>query len=763
LTVLDEVSGLAFNPLDYVMTAEDATIYTSTIPFQVGAVIKYRYTRHGTSNVSEHLSNGEPVRYRLYHVEGPGVVQDTLSCWTDTQFTGNIGRVAGQIKDNSSGQPIPNILVTAGGAQAFTKADGSYLIEGLPEGVHNLVAYALDGTYNTYQQGAEIAKNSTTPASINLSYADTVMVVFSVTVPEITPSEAPLRLAGNLYQLGNTFADLSGGVSLIASRMPLLNKLPDGRYAVALNLPVGAYIEYKYTLGDGLWNAEHSFQGSLMTRHFLVPNTDIQVNDTVSNWGIQQGAPIQFDITVPSYTQVNEGVSIQFNPGFGWLEPLPTWSTMNSQGQPIHRFILLSPLEILGTIQYRICRADQCGIADDRSTSGANPLGNMVNPGALPQIIIYRVSDWNWYQSISQQASIPNVAINQHGLDFLAGISFDQSYHPSWGTHVNDGIDMVNNLGANWLIIRPTWSFSHTQSPMLAILPSQDILLPELTSYITRADNLGINVGLYPTPNFPVSTNQWWAESPRDFSWWIVWFENYTQFILHHVDIANQNNVEAVIIGGDWINPALPDGTLRDGTSSGVPADADYRWRSLIAQIRQRYQGSLIWALSYPESVQDPPSFINQFDRIIVEWSASLSDAKNPSVTDLHHAASRILDQEILPFSQSIGKPIIIAVEYPSADGSSTGCISIGDSCIPAGSLSTSYPDLSEADEDLQEQADLYNAIFLAVNERDWLTGVISMGFFPPVALHDPSLSVYGKPAAGVLWYWYPRLLGDQP
>jgi hypothetical protein len=764
LTILDEVSGLAFNPTDYVMTSDDAIHLTVILPFQLGSVIKYRYTRHGTSSVIEHQSNGQPVRYRIYHVEGPGVVQDTLSRWTDTFYTGNTGRITGQITDSASRQPIPNLLITAGGAQAFTKGDGSYLIDGLPEGIHNLVAYAIDGMYQTYQQGAIIAANSTTPASFSLSQNDTVPVVFSVTVPTNTPAEAPLRLAGNLYQLGNTFADLSGGVSTLASRMPVLNKLPDGHYETVINLPTGAYIEYKYTLGDGLWNAEHNPDGALITRRFIVPSSNSHMTDTVSNWGRLQVAPITFDVTVPAYTPASEGVSIQFNPGFGWLQPLPMWSASSLKGQSIWRFILISPLEVLETIQYRICRADQCGIADDRNTRGTNPVGNIVNTGGLPQTIIYTVSEWAWYQSASQQASIPNVSINSHGVDFIAGISFDSYFHPSWGSHVNNAIEMVRNLGANWLILSPTWSLTSLQTPVSEILPSQDIFWADLSSYITRADNLGLEVGIYPALNFPLDPDRWWQDSPRDFSWWVIWFEHYTQFILHHAEIARQLNVEALIMGGDWVSPALPHGTLVDGSLSEVPADAEYRWRAIIDQIRERYSGTLIWVLSYPEGVHNPPAFIEEFDKVIINWSAPLSDVENPSVTELYTEAARILDQEIKPISQSIGKPIILAVMYPSADGSSSSCITASNgTCVLAKDLSTTNPETAHVNLDLQEQADLYNSLFLAVNEREWITGLISVGFFPPVALHDPSLSIYDKPAGGVLWYWFPRLQGNQP
>jgi hypothetical protein len=37
---------------------------------------------------------------------------------------------------------------------------------------------------------------------------------------------------------------------------------------------------------------------------------------------------------------------------------------------------------------------------------------------------------------------------------------------------------------------------------------------------------------------------------------------------------------------------------------------------------------------------------------------------------------------------------------------------------------------------------------------------VVSRGYYPPAALRDKSASVHGKPAADILWYWFPRMLG---
>jgi hypothetical protein len=99
---------------------------------------------------------------------------------------------------------------------------------------------------------------------------------------------------------------------------------------------------------------------------------------------------------------------------------------------------------------------------------------------------------------------------------------------------------------------------------------------------------------------------------------------------------------------------------------------------------------------------------------------------------------------------------------YPSTDGSSKGCLPLTDGeCLPFSELSQSGQDYSDLAVDLAEQADIYNALLLSVNERQWISGLISEGYYPPAILHDFSTSVHGKPAGGVLWYWYQMIGGE--
>jgi hypothetical protein len=110
-----------------------------------------------------------------------------------------------------------------------------------------------------------------------------------------------------------------------------------------------------------------------------------------------------------------------------------------------------------------------------------------------------------------------------------------------------------------------------------------------------------------------------------------------------------------------------------------------------------------------------------------------------------------LLDNEIHPFQIALQKPIFLAVAYPSVDNAASASYPVSALFKPGSTL---------APVNLQAQTDLYQALLMAVNERAWVGGFVSRGYYPPVALQDGSASVHGKPAANVLWYWFPRFLG---
>jgi len=339
----------------------------------------------------------------------------------------------------------------------------------------------------------------------------------------------------------------------------------------------------------------------------------------------------------------------------------------------------------------------------------------------------------------------------------MTGLEFQSTYSPIWGPDLVRGFENAVMLKAGWVILSPTWSAIRSDPPRLDQIPGDDLSFPEVSSLVLQARSRELNVALFPTIRFPASASQWVQQAPRDFKWWVSWNAMYRKFLLHYADIASQNGASALIIGGEWISPYLPGGILADGSSSNVPSDAEGTWRSMLQEVRSKFNGILIWALPYPSGLKNIPPFLDAVDRIYLIWTASLAQDGNATEEVLYNKAAALLDSDVLPLQQRFGKPVILAIDYPSVDGATTGCLpAVEGGCLDFTQLDRPNTDQLQLTLDLDEQALAYNAIMLAVNERPWIAGVVSHGYFPLAPLQDKSTSVNGKPAAGVLWYWYP-------
>jgi hypothetical protein len=757
LSVVDEVTGLAMNPANSPMTMVDVLHYTVTVPFAINSVVKYRYVRQSTLPVLEDDTLDRPVRYRMVYVNASGAVQDFVASWIDSPFSGSTGRVTGTVVD-PAGAPLTNILVVLGGEQTLTDSTGTFVFDSVLPGTQNLVAYAMDGTYTTFQQGVTIAADKRTRPTATMTAAPLVSVVFTLIVPVGTSPTVPIRLAGNLLQLGNTFADLNGGLSTVATRMPAMTFMADGRYTLTLSLPAGADIHYKYTLGDGFWNAEHISGGAFVVRQLVVPQVSgpVMVSDMVATWQAGPSAPITFEVNVPANTPISDIVSIQFNP-YGWTEPIPMWPLGGNRWA----YTLYSPLNMLGSFEYRYCRNDQCEAAGDMQTMPGHS-GHLVSTSLVAQDMQDTVTSWNWMQSFTADPVV-GVTVAPR-TNFWAGIEFQAGYDPTWQAWVPLALQDVKGRNSNWVVLTPTWTFNRITPPAFSPTPGTDPLWTDTVDTINRAHAGNLSVALFPSANFPGGMGKmgaWWDSAARDPDWWNTWFERYQAFAIYHADMAAKTGAQALILGGDWVAPALSNGNLLNGASSNVPADADARWANIITTVRQHYQGPLYWAMSYYGSLINYPTFLSQVDGIYVLWKAPLSTSAAPTVADMQTSAGQMMDTDLQPMALSLQKPLIIAAAYPSITGSATACIPDGQGgCLSWTSLNQPAADNPALTVNLSAQSQIVQALLGAINTRAWVGGFVSRGYYPPVALLDKSASIHGKPAEDVLWYWYPRLLG---
>ena len=340
-TLLDEVTGLEFNRQDLPLTPSGEHSASMTLSVPPGSLVKYRYTRQTTAgSVDEVSASGSAISYRTYIVDGPGhVAYDMVAAWADLPLEQATGQVSGIVTEVNSGQPIPGLNVVGAGLLTQTDREGRFLLAGLPQGLHNILVYSPSGSHLPFQQGALVAAGSETPANIQLSPTLNAAITFWLTPPKEHTSSTPVFLIGN--------------TTTLASR-PLLTLQLDGRYSVTLQLPSGVDIRYKYSLGDGLWNAEHLADGDFAVRQLVIPpgTTTLEIEDQVVSWTAGSSAPIWFELTAPADDLL---AYIQFKLG-DWGTPLPMWPL----GEGHWAYKLYSPTNFATPLEYRYCLDAAC-------------------------------------------------------------------------------------------------------------------------------------------------------------------------------------------------------------------------------------------------------------------------------------------------------------------------------------------------------------------------------------------------------------------
>lgn len=423
-------------------------------------------------------------------------------------------------------------------------------------------------------------------------------------------------------------------------------------------------------------------------------------------------------------------------------------------------YILYSPLNMLGNVGYRYCRNDVCGAADDIATAGPTDPGFPFSSSLIPQSFQDTVEHWAWWQPSGQPTTVVATEIQKRGANFMAGIELQTGYHPTWLAQTSVGLQNIKDLGANWVILSPTWHFTRSNPPVLEPISGKDMSSQDLLSEITQSQQRGLNVALHAQTVLD-GTGSWWTTGQKDANWWANWFARYRTFALNYADLAAASNVGALVLGDENLLPAYPGGLLPDGTSSSVPSSADQQWKDLIDEIHTHYQGPIYWMLPSSVTSQDAPPFLEKVDGIYFVMDNRLAASNNPSQAELSSAVDYILDNQVKQLKDRFGSAIFIQFRYPSVDGSAQGCLLINNQCVEFSYLDQPVQDNPTQILDLQEQVDIYNAILLSINTRDWINGVISGGYFAPAALQDKSSSIHGKPASDIIWYWYHQLLGS--
>ncbi len=356
--------------------------------------------------------------------------------------------------------------------------------------------------------------------------------------------------------------------------------------------------------------------------------------------------------------------------------------------------------------------------------------------------------------------------------DFQRGVVFGGMFWPDHNFPlINKNYEVLQEFGVQYIAVVPNW-FVFPDYRGMDIRPfyrhdgefpndtnwiTPTLTDEELTDIVKGAQEKGIKVVLKPHLD-PIDFGMPGHEArgafhPED---WDVWFEKYTDFILHYAKLSEELGIEILIIGTE-----LDTATMEALDDYGAPPDATERWRKMIGQIRQVYSGFLTYSVACEEGGEGPSNikFWDDLDFIGFEPYFGLTEKNNPSIEEMKEAFDRAFDQYAKPLYEKYGKPVLLTeVNVYSFDGVNRDPIGLA--------VREQYPgpdSIENLPVDHQEQADYYEAFFQSVTERDWIKGCYWWGWYLDTTIEkadswlkeDPYDPFVRKRAGQVLKKWY--------
>ena len=203
---------------------------------------------------------------------------------------------------------------------------------------------------------------------------------------------------------------------------------------------------------------------------------------------------------------------------------------------------------------------------------------------------------------------------------------------------------------------------------------------------------------------------------------WAAWFRNYREFILHYADLAEQCGAEALAIG----------------TELGGTTQHEREWRAIIADIRSRYHGKLVYCANWAEDLHHT-QFWDALDWIGVQAYYPLTKERAPTTETLVRGWSGpISDLETI--ARIWAKPVVLT--------------EVGYRCVDTAASRPWEWDLPGTFS-METQARCYEALFQAVSDHPAVRGVFIWKWHPEYARAggsgDREYSPQRKPAEAVL------------
>ena len=296
----------------------------------------------------------------------------------------------------------------------------------------------------------------------------------------------------------------------------------------------------------------------------------------------------------------------------------------------------------------------------------------------------------------------------------LNGVNYSQ-------THLlpEEGIDL-EPISGNWVALIPQY-FGNQGQTLITQVHRWERIIP---TSIEQAQEKGLAIMIKPHIDFNqnrIFRGEFTLENEED---WQLFEEAYSERILELVSIAEQYQVEAFCVGTELRLFALK--------------RSDY-WRNLIAQIRERFSGQLVYAANWDEYHEIP--FWDQLDFIGVNAYFPLTKTPIPQPQELHLGWVWYKDA-LRHLAEETGKPILFT-EY--------GYRSIEQATWKHWELGIGNPSESV-------QALGYDIFFQTFWEEPWVAGGLIWEWVPnPPRGSNTRWTPQGKLAEEVIGEWYKK------
>ncbi len=407
-----------------------------------------------------------------------------------------------------------------------------------------------------------------------------------------------------------------------------------------------------------------------------------------------------------------------------------------------------------GTVCYRYNRNDSGYLGADYLTPDTN---NAYFTGCLRSFdfspglkVTDTVTRWRWFPPDGTDptpipiSSIPTVVPRDDGEPLRIGVALQDFYFPFFDALFAPTAARLAGFGFGIADIEPAWH-ALVVDPLPELGPdyasspdyTEAALRAQIQANVTAGVAVMVSPQVYPMVDF---------SGTKSTAWWDAWFDQYGAFLAAEAQIAEEEGATELSF--------RPDGLAAENP----PADADARWRALLARVREVFSGRIgLRFYGFVESDGTPAAFPDMssvtfsdaFDFAVVVAVGPLSTEVDPDDAALLDGADGLVDLAL-----PLGLPAMIQGVYASVAESWRGTEFYSISLANAAFDGEDEWQAGTYSFDEVAQARTHHALLRAIASRSWVESYVAWGYWNQDMPREPGPSIRAKVAERLLGFW---------